>query len=381
MPASGPRVIVNDRVLWGPRTGIGHYVAELISGLREADPGVELLPFYQMYLARLLRRPGERRPSRPCARPPSWLRPTVEKLYQAAFARVGRLCGCQLYHEPCNIPGPWDGLILTTIHDLSVIRYPQWHPADRVQWYQSQFEAALARSEHFVAVSEFTKREMVELLAISPERITVIHAGPRPAFRPRPPDQVRTWLAARGLPAQYLLYVGTLEPRKNLDGILAAYSRLPSSIREGCPLLLAGSAGWQHEAIDRLVRGHGLQAQVRALGYQDDQALAMLYAGARALVWPSFYEGFGLPPLEAMATGTPVISANSSSIPEVVASAGILVDPHDVGQISAAIRAVLEDRVLAEALSQRGLRRSREFSRLRFAAEHAALYRRLVGQR
>ncbi len=140
----------------------------------------------------------------------------------------------------------------------------------------------------------------------------------------------------------------------------------------------AGGTGWGGIDLEQLVRTHGLGSQVRLLGYQGDESLALLYAGARALVWPTFYEGFGLPPLEAMATGTPVIAGATSSIPEVVADAGLLVDPHDPAAISAAMQAVLEDRTLADRLNQAGRRRAAEFSWGRCAAEHAALYRRVA---
>ena len=381
MPPEPLRVLLNDRVLWGPRTGIGHYVSELIRGIPSADPAIRLLPFCQKFLGwvPLMRRAG-RRSGGDGRRLPSRVRQLIEKTYQAAFRYAGRLRGCVLYHEPCHIPGPWPGVTLTTIHDLSVLRFPEWHPADRVRWYANEFQNALARSHHFVAVSEFTKREMIELLGIAPNRITAIAHAPRPPFHPHPRDQVAAWLARQHLPAEYLLFVGTIEPRKNLDGILAAYARLPVSTRDRFPLLVAGPTGWGRDRIEGLITRHGVPAHVRVLGYQDDQALGFLYAGAKALVWPTFYEGFGLPPLEAMASGTPVIAANNSSLPEVVGDAGLLVDPQSVPQILDAMQAILDDPALAARLSAEGLRRSQGFSWARCAKQHAELYRRLAAR-
>ncbi len=411
MPTGRPRVILNDRALRLPWTGVAHYIAQLIAALAEQDPGIDLLPFYQRYFARWQSAPGSpwrtepgtscprwRRAAQAKARGssggqyplptypgaghgrrwPPWLRHVAQDSYNLALKTIGRARGYHVYHEPNHIPAPWPGPIVTTIHDLSVLRSPRWHPPDRVRWYDRDFFAALPRSRHFITVSQFSKHEMVALLGIAPARITPIALAPRPVFGPRPAELVTAWLTRRRLPRDYLLYAGTIEPRKNVDGLLAAYARLPSATRGRFALLMAGASGWGAQTVEALIRRHGLTGQVRVLGYVEDEELAYLYAGARALVWPTFYEGFGLPPLECMASGTPVITSNTSSIPEVVGDAGILVDPHDVSAISDAIRRVLEDRQLAQSLSARGLVRSRKFSWARTAAGHAAIYRQLA---
>ena len=377
------RVILNDRCLHGPCTGVGHYVAQLLAALSRQEPGIKVLPFYQRCCRRRLRSgwPATVVQGRSPRRWPWWLRRIAQDTYQAAFEAVGLISGCRLYHEPNHIPGPWPGPVVTTIHDLSVLRYPQWHPADRVQWYEEELLAALPRSHRFVTVSEFSKREMVELLGLPAGRITPIPLAPRVVFHPRPPDEVATWLAAHGLPAAYVLYVGTIEPRKNVAGLLAAYARLSPEWRRRVALVIAGaSAAWARADLGEMIQRFGLSGQVRVIGYLDDEALARVYAGARALVWPTLYEGFGLPPLECMATGTPVITSNLCSLPEVVGDAGVLVDPHDVEDIAAAIRRILEDRDWANSLSAKGLARARVFSWSRCAAEHAAVYRELADE-
>jgi len=374
MSQAGPRVILNDRVLLSPRTGVGHYVAELIAGLRAACPDIRLVAPCTQYLAagRHLAESGECGPPPP--RRSALGRAVLERAYQQAFRLAGKLHRCALYHEPCHVPGPWGGATLTTVHDLSVLRHPEWHPADRVRWYERHFVAGIERSTHVIAVSEFTKRELVELLGVPAARITVIYNSARRVFSVLPRDEVIARLRAAGLPTEYFLYVGTLEPRKNLDGLLAAYAHLPRPARERFALLVTGPAGWGAGPSGSLVRH--LAGQVRFLGYQDDRALALLYAGARALVWPSFYEGFGCPPLEAMRCGTPVITSNTSSIPEVVGEAAILVDPHQPEQIAAAMQGLMEDSVRAADLGARGLERSARFSWEACAAAHAELYRR-----
>lgn len=394
MASQTVRVILNDRCLRNARTGVGHYVCELLAALPGVDPGIDVFPFYRTYLREYNsdrsaggdQSTGNARSAGPDARPPArtpdWLRRLLQRGYETVFEAVGTWKRCHLYHEPNHIPGPWNGPVVTTIHDLSVLRYPQWHPPDRVRWYERDFPASLPRSAHFISVSEFTKREMIELLGLAEDRITVIPLAPRSGFHPRPADEVQAWLAARGLPPAYLLFVGTLEPRKNLAGLLSAYARLPAEHRRRFPLLIAGGGGWGDQRFEELVHKHGLAKDarpgarpVRLLGYVPDEDLGWLYAGARALVWPTFYEGFGLPPLECMATGTPVITSRAASLPEVVGKAGLLIDPNDPAEIAEAMRRVIEEDGLAGDLAERGLIRGREFSWARCAAAHAAIYR------
>lgn len=380
--------MLNDRCLWGPLTGVGHYVNQLLASLPEQAPDVEVLAFYRRYLEpRGIRKrdPGRgtsgglspnpdaaNRQASP--RRPRWRNWSLGA-YHTAFRLAGRLKGSQLYHEPNHIPCRWHGPVLTTVHDLSVLRHPDWHPADRVRWYERDFMTALPRTSHFITVSAFTRAEMVELLGLPAERISVIPLGPRACFRPRPAEERERRLRALGLPRSYLLFVGTLEPRKNLEGLLAAYALLPAALRRRYPLVVTGMGGWSGEPLETVARRHRIGPDVRITGYVDEDTLAVLYSGARALVWPSWYEGFGLPPLEAMACGTPVITSDRASLPEVVGDAGLLVDPGDRDALADAMRRVVEDDPLAVRLGERGIARSAEFSWARAAQAHAALYR------
>jgi glycosyltransferase involved in cell wall biosynthesis len=380
MPGHPVSVILNDRCLRNAQTGVGRYVTELLAALPKVDPGIDILAFYRTYLAR----GNSNDPKAPAGAPaggsprrsPDWLRRLLQGGYELAFEAAGTLRGYRLYHEPNHIPGPWNGPVVTTIHDLSVLRHPDWHPADRVRWYERELLASLPRSAHFITVSEFTRQEMIALLGISPERITAIPLGARAAFVPRPAAEVCAWLAEHGLPAEYLLFVGTMEPRKNVPGLLAAYAGLSDAQRARFPLLMAGAGGWGMQPLEDEIEATGLTGQVHMLGYVPDEDLCWLYAGARALVWPTFYEGFGLPPLECMATGTPVITSHVASLPEVVGDAGLLVEARDTDGFTEALRQVIEDDKLAADLAQRGLARSEAFSWERCAAEHADIYRR-----
>ncbi|GMU22546.1 MAG: glycosyl transferase [Phycisphaerae bacterium] len=376
------RVILDDRCLRNVRTGVGHYVAELIATLPQVAPDLDVLAFCRRFVTRgespqapqggaeMMKAP---RPAR--GRWPYWARRLVQETYGTAFEALGTLLGYRIYHEPNHIPSPWPGPVVTTIHDLSALRFPAWHPPDRVAWYERSFVAALPRSSHFITVSEFTRREMVDLLGINPERITAIPLGVRAVFHPRPAEAVEAWRKSRGLSGGYVLFVGTHEPRKNLPGLLVAYGRLPESLRRRFPLVIAGAGGWAHERLVDLVVQENLSPDVRMLGYVSDEELAWLYAGARVLVWPTFYEGFGLPPLECMASGTPVVTSQVASLPEVVGDAGVLVDPHDVEGFTRAVARILVDEGWAGELAQAGLARSKAFSWLTCGARHAEIYR------
>lgn len=374
------RVMINDRCLRNAQTGVGRYVNELLAALPKVDPGIDILAFYRTYFTRGKSRSTNRLGAaigvKPPRRAPDWVRRGLLAGYELAFETHGAFHGFRLYHEPNHIPGDWNGPVITTVHDLSVVRHPEWHPADRVRWYERSLLPSLPRSAHFITVSEFTRQEMIELLGVAPERITAIPLGVRTEFAPRPAKAVRARLAERGWPAEYLLFVGTMEPRKNVPGLLAAYAHLPPELRRRFPLVIAGAGGWGMHPLADEIAAAGLTGQVQILGYVADEDLGWLYAGARALVWPTFYEGFGLPPLECMATGTPVITTNVASLPEVVGDAGLLVDPHDTTALAEAMRRIAEDDEFAADLARRSCLRSEAFTWEQCAAEHAAIYRR-----
>ncbi|MGC8875397.1 MAG: glycosyltransferase family 4 protein, partial [Chloroflexia bacterium] len=214
-----------------------------------------------------------------------------------------------------------------------------------------------------IAVSQATRDDLIRHYRTVPDRVHVVHHGVSPRFRPTQDPGVR---ARYGLPERYFLYLGTLQPRKNLERLLAAYARLPA----GAPaFVLAGGRGWYFERIARAVAAHNLGERVLFPGYIADADLPAVLSGAVAFVYPSLYEGFGMPLLEAMACGTPVIASRSSSLPEVVGDAGLLVDPLSVEALQEALQRILEDEPLREALRARGLERARLFTWERCAHE------------
>lgn len=343
------RVVLNRQPTLGARTGIGHYTAELIAALSARLGPDELHVYPTGWMWRLQQRflGGGPPAAGPQASAPrrrlglGWLKgllanPTIRgalrSLQPLKFRHFQAECRRQrydLYHEANILPMPCDVPTVATLHDLSAIAHPEWHPADRVQQYHLHLDRALAQCVHLVTGSEFTRQEIINELGVAPERVTTVYHGIRDNLAPMPWHQVQAGLKNLGLPPSYLLHVGTLEPRKNLEMLARAYCALPAGVRERCPLLLVGKWGWNTaslaEFLDSEARGKG----VIHLGYLPEEQLGLLLNGARALVYPSLYEGFGLPPLEMMACGGAVLASTAGSVAEVVGPHGHLIDPQD----------------------------------------------------
>lgn len=386
------KVVIDDRPLRRTRTGVGNYIAELLRLLRRSEgaTGVRAAPFLASHgLRRENGADAADDADVPAAaqdpqdvgggRKPWWMRALIQTAYGAAFRTLAR-GRYDLLHEPNHIPVRCGLPTVTTIHDLSVLDHPEWHPADRVRWYERDFEAGVRRTRVFLAASHYTRQRMIERLCVPPERIVVTYQAPRPAFTPQPAKRVAQVLERLDLPGSFFLFVGTLEPRKNVPGLLEAFAGLARALRAGFPLVIAGPWGWKAEQLRELLRRHALSADVRLLGYQRDPTLAALYSACTAFVWPTFYEGFGLPPLEAMACGAPVITSQTTSLPEVVGRAGRLLDPTDAAAWTEALRAAAEDRAWRAAARARSLEQAAGFTAESFVQATVQGYRAATGE-
>lgn len=264
---------------------------------------------------------------------------------------------------------------VVTVHDMAAFDHPEWLNRELSAWLRFLLRRLLPRVRHVIAVSEFTRSRVLALTRLPPERVTAIPHGVSARFAPQSPERIAQMRQTLGLPAApYLLSVGTLEPRKNLRRLLRAWAiaqpEAPDTI-----LVLAGRAG---PAADFGRHDAGpLPGRTRWLGHVPDGELPALYAGAEAFAYVSLYEGFGFPPLEAMAAGAPVVASNQTALPEVVGDAGILVPPEDVGAIAAALVRVLASPSLRRDLSVRGRARARCFSWPRAAQATGDLLERL----
>lgn len=282
---------------------------------------------------------------------------------------VEAFCGrLDLFYSPDFVlPPQWVGRRILTVHDLAYLIYPEC-AVPALGWYLHRaVPRSIAHADLVLADSECTRQDVVHLLGVAPEKVRTLYLGVEPAYRPLEEVEVAAARARYNLPARFLLTVGTVEPRKNLPRLCEALAGLPDALR--LPLVVAGKPGWLYEASFAAVERLGLRDAVRFLGFVPEADLPALYNLALALAYPSLYEGFGLPPLEGMACGTPVLTSNVSSTPEVVGEAAVLVDPLDVGAIREGLRRLIEDDGLRAQLRAAGLERAREFTWEKAAGE------------
>lgn len=276
---------------------------------------------------------------------------------------------------------PWRAPVATvvTIHDMSLRLYPQCHPLRRRLINRPLLSVAARRAQAIVTVSNSARRDLLRLHRIDPTRVTVVHEAAGPAFC-RVTD--RSWLEAvrarYGLPRRFLLYVGTIEPRKNLPRLMEAFSAARAA---GVPheLVCTGPYGWSSRDLARKIERLGITAAVRFMGYVPRADLPAIYNLSDFFVFPSLYEGFGLPVVEAMACGVPVITSQTSSLGEIASGAALTIDPEDAGALADAIDRLARSATLRRDLSERGLVRAKTFSWQRTAREMLAVYKRAAG--
>lgn len=252
---------------------------------------------------------------------------------------------------------------VVTAHDTAIYRHPEWFPGGQTLSVRVIVPRSMRRADAVLAVSENTASDVREQFGVDPRRLHVVPEGVAERYRPLPAEEIQAVRRRHDLPERYILFVSTIEPRKNLETLLKAWSRL-----EGRPpLVIVGGWGWRYEAVRRQIEAAG--SAVRVLGQVEPAELPGLYNAATCLAHPAWYEGFGLTPLEALACGTPVAASSAASLPEVVGDAGLLVDPADVEGWTLALQRLLDDASLRQELRRRGLSRAAEFSWRRAAGD------------
>jgi len=285
-----------------------------------------------------------------------------------------------LFHATEHLLLPFRRLpTVLTVHDLIFDHLPQAHKWLNRRYLKLAMPLFTRRATHIIAVSEATRRDLIRLYGLPADKITVIYEAADPRFSPRNALERQTVRATYGLPARYILYVGTIEPRKNLLRLLRAWEPLYGA-GEAPPLVIVGKRGWLSGDFFAAVERSPARDGVIITGYLLDDDLPAVFSAATLFVFPSLYEGFGLPPLEAMACGTPVLCSNRSSLPEVVGEAALTVDPANVEAIRHAMRRLLRDAALREALRRKGLEQAARFSWQQAAEETLRLYRRLLAR-
>lgn len=310
--------------------------------------------------------------------------PTINPRFRIPWEQVLapallRLLKADVYHGVLNVmplasPAP----SVVTIHDLSPFLFPQTFRRVNRTYTRWAIRVAARRAGHILAVSEFTRQEIIRWLEVAPERVTVTYNAADQRFTIPDPATLAAFRRKAGLPERFILFIGTLEPRKNLPLLLDAYAKIAAST--DAALVIGGGKGWLYDPIFAKAEALNLGDRLRFAGFIDDAELPLWYAAATVFTLPSLYEGFGIPLLESMACGTPVVTTTSSSLPEVVGDAGLIVSPTDADALGDALLKLLNDDQLRADLRQRGLRRNRLFSWHETAERTLAVYRAAAGK-
>jgi glycosyltransferase involved in cell wall biosynthesis len=369
-------VALNAHLLSGEASyrsaGIHGYLFNTLAHLPDVDPGIAYTVFVGAGRVPERAEWAVRRSRLPTRSP------VLRILWEQACAPL-ELAGVRpdlLHGMGFAVPLLWPGPSVVTIFDLSFLRFPEYLGAGRRLYLRLITRLSARRARRVIAISESGKAEIGDLLGVPDSRIDVAVPGVRPDFRPLPPDRVADIRRQLQLPERYILYVGTLEPRKNLATLLRAYARLPR--RSAVKLVLVGSRGWRAGAIFALIEELGLEQDVITPGYVTGENLPMWYNPAEMFVYPSVYEGFGLPLLEAMACGVPVIASDTTSLPEAVGPGGLLLPPADVDAWAGALSDLLDDPTARAAQSERGLKWAAGFTWENTARQTVAAYRKAL---
>jgi glycosyltransferase involved in cell wall biosynthesis len=349
-------------------TGIGRYALELARGA-VANPDVAELVFY---------RNGLLLPSLEACLAPRGRYSVRQRLQRWRTKNFGWGMEGTLFHGPNfflpeSIPS---GIV--TVHDLSVLRFPETHPPERVRMFETRFESTLRRAAHIITDSETVRLELQAMLGVDPDRVTAVHLGVSGAFGARL-DEMQRAVPRRLLgdnADSYILSVATFEPRKRIEQAILAHAELAKR-RAIPPLVLVGASGWHNSSLQELIERQARLGTLISLGWVAEQDLPALYSGAKLFLYPSAYEGFGLPPIEAMASGVPTIVSNRSCLPEITAGAGMEIDPDDIAAFSSAIERGLEDDSWRAQAIEAGLKVAAGYTWERCVEETVKVYRKV----
>ena len=357
--------------------GISGYIHHLIAALPDADPSF----MYTVFTGAQAIPPAR---AGLIARRSRWN--TISPLKRIAWEQIAqpfavRQAGIDLLHA-LAFAGPILSRVpqVVTVYDLSFIHTPDVLPTSRRLYLGLFTRLSCQRARRVIAISESTARDVATQFGILRDKIDVALPGVTERFHPLPADEVAAFRQRAGLPERFLLFVGTLEPRKNLPVLLRAYAQLPPADRASVHLVLAGGKGWMYDEIFQTIERHGLSETVHLPGYIDDADLPLWYNAAEMLVYPSVFEGFGLPVIEAMACGTPVAVAESSSLPEAAGDTGYRLPPDDPGAWAEALAHVIHDPVWRAEAGARARARAAGFTWANTAAQTVASYRRALDQ-
>ena len=352
-------------------TGIGRYTWELCQGLQRHSL-VDDLTFclgehWHSNPAGLLTGQVRRRSRMPKA---------IRRWSTRAGFKSRLMHGTNYFLPPLTEAG------VVTVHDLSIYLHPETHPIERIRDFERRFADSLDRSEHVITDSEATRLDFISYFSYPARKVTTVHLGVSDLFYPRDPADVfaqRARIFGRPV-GDYILSVATFEPRKRIESAIMAHARYCDRTGRDIPLVLVGAKGWGNDRLHALIETEQRSGRLIMLGFVSEDHLPMLYAGARLFLYPSVYEGFGLPPIEAMASGVPTIVSNRSCLPEVTRGAAMLINPDDLDQFERAIEKGLDDDIWREHAIRSGLAVAAHYSWGRCVDETVDVYRACNGR-
>jgi glycosyltransferase involved in cell wall biosynthesis len=345
----------------GNRSGTGRYIFELAKVLLNSTGNDEFLFLWPENLPAPV-------PDKEACLVRKSSSPAIRLYHEHIGAdRAARNLMADIVHHPTGIGSRFSKTpVILTVHDICFFRHPEWFSQSRSLYYRTVMTAGIRKAARIIADSQATANDIMEIMGIPASRIDVVSLGVDSCFAPASEEQVQAIRKQYGLPETFFLFVGTIEPRKNLTRLISAWRQVRSEVP---PLVMAGRYGW----------GGSMPAdkEIIRLDHVPGERLPALYSAATAFVWPSLMEGFGLPPLEAMACGTPVLTSNTSSLPEVASDAAIMVDPLDVDAIASGMIALAQNQDLREELRQKGLKRTATFTWRETAEKTIAAYKKV----
>jgi glycosyltransferase involved in cell wall biosynthesis len=348
------RIAINCRsILLSQRTGIGRYTFHLLDTLGQIDQTNEYILHAPKGLFDFKRRLPDFSDYKNLKRYPDYFKQGVSRY--------------DIYHFPCpDALGSYTGKLIVTIHDLTFKTYPQAHTPQTIALTQKYMQDIVAKADQIICISENTRRDLYAFYSLPPEKACVVYNGvDHRLFYPLSAHQrlgAADQLKGLGIDGPYILFVGTIEPRKNLKGLLESFALLKSKKVFQGQLVVAGMEGWMMESIGEFIKQLGIETDVIWTGFVSDEQLCQLYNLAEVFVFPSFYEGFGFPVLEAFSCGAAVVTSKTSSCGEIASQAALTIDPQDTKAMAEAMGKILTDKILKESLQQAGLKRAKDFS-------------------
>lgn len=364
------KLILSVDALSPSLSGIGRYTWELAKGLDQLKDIEQVLYFRAGHWvdnpATLLNENSTK--SKRGIKYPRW----AKKLYWQ------HVCKGQVFHAPNYFLPAFAENCVITVHDLSVFKFPETHPIERVRHFEREFTKSVTQSTHVITDSQTTREEVIAFTGLPATQVTAVSLGVSENYMPRSIQDISPTLSKYNLkPSCYGLCVSTLEPRKKIENLLIAWQQLPVKLRDTFPLILIGGFGWLCESLKMEIELGEAKGWVRHLGYVPESDLPLIYAGATLFVYPSTYEGFGLPPIEAMAAGVPVVVSNQSCLPEVTQGAALMVNPEDIVNFTLAIEKGLTDESWRKKAILNGLTVASKYTWERCVDETASIYRQI----